>query len=62
MTVGTLVTNLLRGDDVDDDEAVEDDAVYTSYDKSEEMTEEAAPKLVCFHYGEKNPPKPAFQE
>ncbi len=41
------------GNDVDNDEAVEDDAVNTSYEEIEEIEEEASPKLVCFDDGEK---------
>ena len=37
MMVGTLVTNLLGGDAVDDDEAVEDDAVNSSYEEIEDQ-------------------------
>ena len=47
-----------EGDDVDDDESVEDDAVNTLY---EEIEEEASPRLVrCDEW--KKPPKPVFQE
>ena len=38
------------GDDVDDDESVEDDTANTSYEK---IQEEASPKHVCFDDGEK---------
>ena len=37
MMVGTLVTNLLGGDAVDDDKAVEDDAVNSSYEEIEDQ-------------------------
>ena len=50
--VGTPVTKLPRGGDIDEDDAEEDDAVNTSY---EEIEEEASPKVVHYNEGEKVP-------